>query len=74
MLQVGGVSPKTRLQGNRNNNSFVLRSRVTLGISTWLELTSVGWQAWVVIIICCIIHTVLVEIEKLIIRHFEIVI
>lgn len=47
---------------------------VTIGISTWLELTYVGWQAWVVIIVCCIIHTVIVEIEKFIVRRFEIVI
>ncbi|KAI7905785.1 uncharacterized protein BX663DRAFT_500904 [Cokeromyces recurvatus] len=39
------------------------------GISSWLELTSVGWQSWVMTIICVIFLISFVEIEKFVIRR-----
>jgi Ca2+-transporting ATPase len=39
------------------------------GISTWLELTFVGWQSWVMTIVGVVLLITFVEIEKLIIRR-----
>jgi Ca2+-transporting ATPase len=39
------------------------------GISTWLELTFVGWQSWIMTIVGVILLVAFVETEKLIIRR-----
>ncbi|RCH79566.1 ATPase, P-type (transporting), HAD super, sub IC, partial [Rhizopus stolonifer] len=39
------------------------------GISTWLELTFVGWQSWVMTIVGVVFLIVFVEIEKFVVRR-----
>ncbi|KAI8992370.1 hypothetical protein BDB01DRAFT_841665 [Pilobolus umbonatus] len=39
------------------------------GISTWLELTSVGWESWVMTVVCVILLILFVEVEKAILRR-----
>lgn len=37
------------------------------GISSWLELSFVDGLSWLMVLICCIIQIITIEIEKLII-------
>ncbi|KAI8636950.1 hypothetical protein BD408DRAFT_478332 [Parasitella parasitica] len=39
------------------------------GISSWLELSFVSGSSWCIILICCVIQIIIVEIEKLIINR-----
>lgn len=49
--------------------SFMILGIYAPGISTWLELTYVGWESWVMTIVGVIFLVSFVEIEKLIIRR-----
>ncbi|KAL7318226.1 hypothetical protein PS15m_004478 [Mucor circinelloides] len=49
--------------------SFMILGIYAPGISTWLELTYVGWESWVMTIVAVIFLVSFVEIEKLIIRR-----
>lgn len=40
-----------------------------VGMSTWLDLTFVNWVSWVIILVCCAVHFVIVELEKLVVRY-----
>lgn len=45
-----------------------------LGISTWLELTYVGWQSWAMVIVSLTIHIIAVELLKLTLRRLKVTI
>lgn len=48
--------------------AFMILGIYAPGISTWLELTHVGWESWVMTIVGVIVLVAFVEIEKLVIR------
>jgi Ca2+-transporting ATPase len=41
------------------------------GLSHWLELVAVGWESWVMTIVCVILHITFVETDKFIIRKMQ---
>ncbi|KAI7878337.1 calcium ATPase [Lichtheimia hyalospora FSU 10163] len=51
---------------------FLILGIYAPGISTWLELTYVGWQSWVMVIVSLSIHIIAVELLKLTLRRLKV--
>ncbi|KAG2219710.1 hypothetical protein INT45_006042 [Circinella minor] len=44
------------------------------GISSWLGLSFVSWESWIMILVCVSIHICIVEMEKFALRYYKITI
>ncbi|KAI9270797.1 hypothetical protein BDA99DRAFT_502701 [Phascolomyces articulosus] len=53
---------------------FLILGVYAPGISTWLGLSFVNWESWIMILVCCTIHICLVELGKFFLRHYHVTI
>ncbi|KAI8148387.1 hypothetical protein BJV82DRAFT_647838 [Fennellomyces sp. T-0311] len=74
IIKTGVISNRWMVLAAGVSFFFLILGVYAPGISTWLELSFVSWQSWIMILVCCTIQIGFVELEKFALRYYHVTI